>query len=186
MMIMKLVLKVKILKLIISNIIIMETYYKSIIYGGTDGIITMFNIISGIRGANLNITYSIIISLSVLISDAVSMRFSDYSSTKIDKKLGYTNNNEIKSGIITFLSFIFFGMIPLSLFLGLYIQTNQNAFVYSAIIVFISLFILGVFKSKLTGDNYLKSGLSTSTYGLTASMTSYFIANKLSKVIKNI
>lgn len=164
----------------------METYYKSIIYGGTDGIITMFNIISGIRGANLDIRYSIIISLSVLISDAVSMGFSDYSSTKIDKKLGYTKNNEIKSGMITFLSFIIFGIIPLSLFFIFYFKTKENAFIYSAIIVFISLFILGITKSKFTGDNYLKSGLSTSTYGLIASMTSYFIANKLSKIIKNI
>ena len=65
---------------------------KSFIYGGTDGIITIFNIISGIEGANLDKLYVIILGFGTLIADAVSMGVSSYlSSTTDNSKL---NNPE--------------------------------------------------------------------------------------------
>ena len=162
----------------------MESYFKSIVYGGTDGIITIFNIISGINGAQLNANTAVIICLSVIISDAISMGFSDYSSTRTDKILGYTKNNEIKSGLITFLSFIIFGLLPLTIFIFLIYINKKNAFIYSLISVIISLFILGVLKSKFNKEHYLVSGLRTSFYGLLASIISYLTGKHLSKIFK--
>ena len=68
---------------------------RSIIYGGIDGIITMFNIISGITGANLNSKYIFILGFAVLVSDGISMGISDYLSLKADIKLkkNYEKNN---------------------------------------------------------------------------------------------
>jgi len=160
----------------------MDSYFKSVVYGGTDGIITIFNIISGITGAKLNMRVAIILSLSVLISDAVSMAFSDYSSTRVDRKLGYTQNDEVKSGVITFVSFILFGLIPLSLFLLMSYYNPKNAFIFSLIAVMVSLFILGAIKSKYNKENMTYSGLWTASYGFIASMISFLIGNYMSKI----
>ena len=61
----------------------------------------MFNIISGITGANLNYKYIFIIGFAVLISDGLSMGISDYLSLHADMKLkqNYKKNNLIDEGI---------------------------------------------------------------------------------------
>ena len=91
---------------------------RSMIYGGTDGIISIFNLISGIEGAKLNYKYIFILGLAVLIGDGISMGIGDYLSLNADidykkqnKKMieNMKNVNPIKNSKITFFSFIFFG-----------------------------------------------------------------------------
>ena len=79
--------------------------------------------------------------------------------------MGYTQNDEVKSGLITFTSFILFGLIPLSLFLLMSYYDPKNAFIYSLIAVMVSLFILGAIKSKYNKENMTYSGLWTASYG---------------------
>jgi len=67
--------------------LISKKYLRSIIFGGTDGIITIFNIISGIEGAKLKYSVVLVIGIAALISDAVSMGFSDYLSLNAENKI---------------------------------------------------------------------------------------------------
>ncbi len=57
-------------------------YLKSIIYGGIDGIITMFSVIAGVTGANLAIGIVLILGFANLIGDGLSMGIGDYLSSK--------------------------------------------------------------------------------------------------------
>ena len=101
-----------------------QTYLlRTLVMGGIDGIITIFNIISGIEGAKLNYIYIFILGLSTLIADAISMGTGEYLSVKADltsKKIrGVPINKSIiplKNGLFMFLSFVIFGMIPLVIY----------------------------------------------------------------------
>ena len=58
---------------------------KSIVYGGIDGVITTFCIIASGYGAEINFNIIIIIGLSNIIADGLSMGFGDFISSKLEK-----------------------------------------------------------------------------------------------------
>jgi VIT1/CCC1 family predicted Fe2+/Mn2+ transporter len=69
---------------------IFGTYIKSITFGGVDGIITTFAVVSGTVGANLSIEVVIILGLANLFADGLSMGLGDYLSSAAE--LDYVRN----------------------------------------------------------------------------------------------
>lgn len=61
-------------------------YVKSMVYGGLDGIITTFAVVSGVAGASLAIRIVIILGFSNLLADGFSMAVGDYLSSKSEKE----------------------------------------------------------------------------------------------------
>lgn len=59
-------------------------YIKSLIYGGLDGIITTFAVVAGVAGAALSPAVVLIMGMSNLIADGLSMAIGDYLSTKAE------------------------------------------------------------------------------------------------------
>ena len=151
---------------------------RSIVYGGLDGIITMFNIAAGSTGAKLDNKIVIILGLSTLVADAVSMAVSDYMSTKASQ----TKENPKINAINTFIAFVIFGAIPLYTFILM--NGKENVFFKSSISAMIAMFILGSIKSKYTQQKWYISGLVTIFYGMMASLISYNIGSYVSKIIK--
>ena len=162
----------------------MEDYTRSIVYGGVDGIITMFNIISGVSGSKLDYKVILILGFSTLLADAISMGFSDFLSTKANNKVDNEKDNPYKHGLVTFMAFIIFGCIPLVTFYVLFNSSAKNIFAKSSIATLISLFLLGSQQSQFTGEKWYKSGISVAMYGGIASIVSYMIGRSISKVIK--
>ena len=58
-----------------------EDRLKSVVYGGLDGILTIFSIVSATLGTNWSMVVIIIIGVSNIFSDGISMALSDYFST---------------------------------------------------------------------------------------------------------
>jgi vacuolar iron transporter family protein len=52
-------------------------YIKAIVFGGLDGIVTLFAIVAGCVGAHLSPIQTIIVGLCNLLADAVSMGFGE-------------------------------------------------------------------------------------------------------------
>lgn len=61
-------------------------YIKSMVYGGLDGIITTFAVVSGVAGASLSLKIIIILGFSNLFADGFSMAVGDYLSSKSEKE----------------------------------------------------------------------------------------------------
>ncbi|MFP4402398.1 MAG: VIT1/CCC1 transporter family protein [Candidatus Nanoarchaeia archaeon] len=61
-------------------------YIKSIVYGGIDGIITTFAVVTGAAGAGLSAGVIIILGFANLIADGISMAVGDYLSTKSENE----------------------------------------------------------------------------------------------------
>ena len=163
----------------------MNILLRTIMMGGIDGIITIFNIISSIEGSKLNYKYIFILGLAALFSDAISMGFGEYASVKAEQKYNKSDtniNNPMKNGIIMFLSFVGFGLIPLVIYYLALKLNYKNKFLNTYISVLFALFILGVLKSKYTKEEWWKSGGTIAIYGGLAS----FLAFNVSKLISNL
>lgn len=61
-------------------------YIKSLVYGGLDGIITTFAVVSGVAGASLAVRVVIILGFANLLADGISMAVGDYLSTKSENE----------------------------------------------------------------------------------------------------
>lgn len=72
-------------------------YIKSMVYGGLDGIITTFAVVSGVAGASLSLKIVIILGFSNLLADGFSMAVGDYLSSKSEKEYqeGITHQTKI-------------------------------------------------------------------------------------------
>ena len=57
---------------------------KSIVFGGLDGVITTFSIVSAVAGAQLPIQTALLMGFSNLIADAISMGLGDFLSSKAE------------------------------------------------------------------------------------------------------
>lgn len=58
------------------------TYIKDIIYGGLDGVITTFAIVSGVQGASLSSSIILTLGIANILADGFSMAVSNYLGTK--------------------------------------------------------------------------------------------------------
>ena len=163
---------------------IKDILLRTIMMGGTDGIITIFNIISSIEGSKLNYKYIFILGLAVLLSDAISMGTGEFISVKAEQE--YTkskdNVNPKKNGIIMFISFVCFGMIPLIIYFIALKLNNKNKYFNTYISVILSLFILGVLKSKYTKEKWYISGGGVALYGGVASFLAYNVSKFISSL----
>lgn len=61
-------------------------YLRDIVYGGLDGIITTFAVVSGVAGAQLDASIIVILGVANLLADGFSMGTGDYLSTKSERE----------------------------------------------------------------------------------------------------
>ena len=62
-------------------------YVKSMVYGGLDGIVTTFAVVAGAAGAGLSPSVVIVLGVSSLIADALSMGVGDALSSKAETEV---------------------------------------------------------------------------------------------------
>lgn len=62
-------------------------YLRDWIYGGIDGAVTTFAVVSGVVGASLSSSIVVILGLANLIADGFSMAAGNYSGTKAEQNL---------------------------------------------------------------------------------------------------
>ncbi len=99
-----------------------------------------------------------------------------------------TDESPAKNGIATFLSFALFGFVPLITYviaqLWPYLVENQNvSFLIACIITGLTLFVLGSLKVKVTGKNFIRSGLEMLALGGLAAAAAYGIGFGLRALI---
>jgi len=91
-------------------------------------------------------------------------------------KIIESEESPLKNSVVTFSSFCIFGLIPLLayLFSGISFFT-KNTFLIACFMTVLTLFLLGSAKTKVTGRNWIKSGLETVLVGGFASGAAYLI-----------
>jgi VIT1/CCC1 family predicted Fe2+/Mn2+ transporter len=158
-------------------------YLPEFVYGGTDGAITTFAIVSGVLGASLSSSIVLILGFANLFADGFSMAVSNYLSTKsrndLQKKVKSPKINPMKTASVTFVSFFVIGFIPLFSFVAAAVSGTEsilrNQFIYSAVLTLAALGIVGWFKGKVSEKNELKSSIQTMFIGGIAAVLAFSV-----------
>jgi VIT1/CCC1 family predicted Fe2+/Mn2+ transporter len=88
--------------------------------------------------------------------------------------------NPLIGAILTFLSFVFGSFLTLFAY---FFNLGITSLILSSIISFSMLFIVGVFKTKITGEHKIRSGLEMILIGVVAFIASYGIGTLLEQLI---
>lgn len=151
-------------------------HISDIIYGANDGIITTFAIVASAAGANLGNSTIVILGIANLLADGFSMGSSSYLSQRSEYDVAVANGNNtmddesLKGGVVTFVSFIIVGSIPLIPF---FIPFITNPFMVSMIMTFVTFFIVGGLRAFVTKRSFLGSGLEMLLVGGVAAAIAY-------------
>ena len=155
-------------------------YLPEFVYGGMDGAITTFAVVSGVVGASLGSAIILILGFANLFADGFSMAISNYSSVKSRNELiKEPEKNPIKTSVATFFAFLFVGFVPLISFVLASITQNPqliaNQFRYSFVLTGIALIIIGWLKGSVTGKNKIRSSLEILVIGGIAALIAFSI-----------
>mgnify|MGYP000026423290 CR=1 FL=1 len=221
-------------------------YFKEVIYGGIDGIVTTFAVVAGFAGASLSnnettqLSFLVVMlfGLANLFADAASMGLGNFLSVRSEKDLysvardkerellrsnpeheknetirimqekGFSaqeaatmaaiyqknesywldfmmqheqemadprGENEVFTGLATFVSFLIFGAIPLLPFLFQENGDALTAFLFSLTGTFLALVTLGLLKWRVIGAKFWASMIEVVLVGGTAAVLAYFV-----------
>lgn len=87
-------------------------------------------------------------------------------------------------GLVTYISFIFIGLIPLLIYVWDYFSTfTGNLFLWTSILTSIAFIVIGFLKTYVTETSKLKGILETLILGALAATVSYFVGDVLEGII---
>lgn len=135
---------------------------RPIILGGVDGVITSFAIVAG--GTSLGTRAVVLVGLSSVAADGLSMGVSEYIST------ASSGTRPILSGVACFFSFVLNGLVPTLLYAFV-----DGRLLAVAMFSLVQLMILGSLRSHLTGENVMRGLLQTSLLGGSAGAVAYAV-----------
>lgn len=167
-------------------------YVEEIIYGGNDGVVTTFAIISSFVGAgqttvsSITPTLVLVLGIASLFADGSSMGLGNFlslrASSDLDKK---SSEQSIKHtfvhGMFTFVSFVFFGFIPLLPYI--FFIDSIYVFAYSVFFSLLAFSILGLIRNQITGRNLLKSIMENLIIGCVASLIGFVFGYLLKNLV---
>jgi vacuolar iron transporter family protein len=165
-----------------SSITYTKKYITEFVYGATDGTITTFAIISGVMGASLSPLVIFVLGISNVLADGFSMAASNYLSFE---EGGEQNKTAFKTSVVTFISFVSIGIIPLIPFiLALVIpMTTAMQFGISIACTGIAFIIIGITRGVVTGKNKYLSMFQTLLIGGIAAVIAYGVGYGLDRWI---
>jgi vacuolar iron transporter family protein len=172
-----------------------ENNLREFVYGGMDGAVTTFAVVTGAAGANLGVRVILILGFANVLADGFSMAVGSYLSEKSEQDLsvhkGQSTHDDHESplgaSIATFLSFILVGFIPLSIYtfdfaLGLNLPSS-DALVYSVILTLVAFSLIGLLRGKITNIPRSKAVVESFGLGLAAAVISFVAGNVLENII---
>jgi VIT1/CCC1 family predicted Fe2+/Mn2+ transporter len=172
-----------------------EDYLREFVYGGMDGAVTTFAVVTGAAGANLGVRVILILGFANVLADGFSMAVGSYLSEKSDQDLAIHKGERkaedfespVGAAIATFIAFVLVGFIPLAVYtldfvLGLELDTD-SALQYSIALTLFAFGLIGLLRAKVTKISKSKAIRESLGLGLAAAIISYAAGNVLEKII---
>ncbi len=159
-----------------ENKSVYKKYLGEFVYGAVDGTVTTFAIVAGSVGVSLTPGVILVLGFANLFADGFSMASSNYLSTKSKNHVDGTNeDNPMKTALVTFVSFVGIGFVPLFSFVFASFSTflYQNTFLISIILTGIAFLLIGWIKGNVTQENKLLASIETLAIGMFAAGIAY-------------
>jgi len=94
------------------------------------------------------------------------------------------DKSPVTIGAVTYLSFIFIGLIPLAIYvIDLFYPLDKNLFLISSILTALGFLIIGLLKAHVNQTAYWKGMVETILLGGMAAMVAYFVGDLLQRLV---
>lgn len=166
------------------NKIFFTKYLPEFVYGGIDGAVTTFAVVSGALGASLAPGIILILGFANLFADGFSMAVSNYLAGRAQLAVYATHNhphpdakNPAKTALATLSAFIVAGFIPMAPFVLAYASPFFAAHQFSiAIFLTAAAFLLvGFLRGVVTGHGRIASAVFTFLFGSAAASIAFVV-----------
>jgi len=98
----------------------LSNHVRGIVFGGMDGILTTFALLAAAAGTKTSHSLTLVISISTVLADALSMAAGEYLSAKAEEELQgaafkrpLDDPHPLEKGAAMFIAFTLFGSMPL-------------------------------------------------------------------------
>ena len=158
---------------------------RDIVFSANDGIITTYAIIAGVQGASLSPRIVVILGMVNLFADSIAMATGNYLGIKSEIEYEETmgkhkiNDSAFSHAIVTFLTFIVLGFIPLVP----YVFNFNFAFFCSSVLVVLILLGVGFFRGTITKRGWFRSGIEMLLVGGLAAVVAYIVGFSIDKYL---
>jgi vacuolar iron transporter family protein len=172
-----------------------EANLREFVYGGMDGAVTTFAVVTGAAGANLGVNVILILGYANVLADGFSMAVGSYLSEKSDQDLSVSKGNSeiddhdspLAASVATFVSFILVGFIPLSMYTIDYIfsiDLDTSVLLQISVLLTLAAFVaIGYLRGKITKISRKRAVIESFGLGAAAAIISYGVGNILERVI---
>lgn len=172
-----------------------EENLREFVYGGMDGAVTTFAVVTGAAGARLDTSVILILGFANVLADGFSMAVGSYLSEKSDQDLSNSkgettaedHESPLAASIATFISFILVGFIPLSLYTIDYVlslEIDTNSLLISSVVLTLLAFIgIGYLRGVITKISRGRAVLESFGLGAAAAIISYGVGYLLERLI---
>jgi VIT1/CCC1 family predicted Fe2+/Mn2+ transporter len=169
-----------------------EDYLSEFVYGGIDGAVTTFAVVAGATGARFDLKIILVLGFANLIADGFSMGVGSYLSSKASielmQKRGESVTGEaspVINGLMTYLSFILIGLVPLLAYLADYVfgWGAENVFLLSILSTAVAFWAIGLLKSRVAKTPVVRAVFETVALGLIAAVLAFVLGDVLERLI---
>lgn len=156
---------------------LIKTFLPEFVYGGIDGLVTTFAIVTAAVGASLSPGVILVLGLANVLADAFSMGSSNYLASHSEQNLSGDKNHKqpLHTALVTFGSFVIIGLVPVVPFvLRLFINISYNYTVGLSVGATMFMFlVVGYVEGSVTKSGRLKSALRTFLVGAVAAFIAF-------------
>lgn len=159
---------------------ILKKYLPEYVYGGVDGLVTTFAIVTAAIGIGASAGVILVMGIANVLADAFSMGSSNYLASHSEANLGdgiNTDKPPLHTATATFGSFVVVGVVPLIPFViaVFYPNFTEMAAWVSVAATMVTFFLIGYTEGKISGARPIKSALRTLLVGAIAALISFAV-----------
>ncbi len=147
-------------------------------YGGSDGTVTTFAVMAGAVGAGIDTRVVLILGLANLVSDGFSMASADYMAE--DSRKGEPKSTVLKNSVVTFLSFVVIGFIPI---LPVIFAAKEKQFFLSTLFTLVVFASIGYLRARILNRNSLILSSQSVIIGSICASLAYIVGVYVSKLV---
>lgn len=152
-----------------------STFLRPTLLGAIDGLITSFVIIAGGIAGDVAKSSVLIIALSSLVADGLSMGVSESISSRSQDALTY--DLAFKKGLVCFASFVLFGIVPIFVY---FVTASAIVSQIAISLTFVLMLVIaGWIRAALAREKYLLAIIEVVVLGVSAGAVAYLIASSL-------
>lgn len=170
-----------------------ENNLREFVYGGMDGAVTTFAVVTGAAGASLDSRIILILGFANVLADGFSMAVGSFLSEKSDQDLSMSKGDSSKedhesplmASVATFISFVLVGFIPLSIYTIDYVFSLNLSYALelSIALTLVAFAGIGYLRGYITKISKLRAVSESLGLGLAAAIISYAVGYLLERII---